>query len=103
MHPVLGGYAFGFDPTSRCHKREFLLKSAKDRHRWMQWLFEAKKRYKLVTLNYVVTSNHVHLLVYDKDDGGTIPKSIQLLAGRTGQEYNQRKKRNGSTNLKAKN
>jgi len=55
----------------------------------MQWLFEAKKRYGLVILNYVVTSNHVHLIVHDKDGGGTIPKSIQLLAGRTGQEYNQ--------------
>ncbi len=82
--------------THRCHQREFLLKFAKDRHRWMQWLFEAKKRYGLVILNYVVTSNHVHLIVHDKDGGGTIPKSIQLLAGRTGQEYNQRKKRKGA-------
>ena len=32
------------------------------------------------------------------DDGGreTIPKSIQLIAGRTGQEYNQRKNRGGA-------
>lgn len=32
------------------------------------------------------------------DDGGrdTIPRSMQLIAGRTGQEYNQRKKRRGS-------
>ena len=62
----------------------------------MQWLFEAKKRYGLVILDYVVTSNHVHLMVYDKDGEGRIPKSIQLLAGRTGQEYNQRKKRKGA-------
>ena len=39
------GYAFGFDPTSRCHKREFLLKFTKDRRRWLQWLFEARRRY----------------------------------------------------------
>jgi len=62
----------------------------------MQWLYEAKKRYGLVVLNYVVTSNHVHLIVHGKDGGETIPKSIQLLAGRTGQEYNQRKKRKGA-------
>ncbi len=62
----------------------------------MQWLFEAKKRYGLVILNYVVTSKHVHLIVHGKDGGETIPKSIQLLAGRTGQEYNQRKKRKGA-------
>ena len=62
----------------------------------MQWLFEAKKRYGLVILNYVATCNHVHLVVHGKDGGETIPKSIQLLAGRTGQEYNQRKKRKGA-------
>ncbi len=48
--------------THRCHKREFLLKFGKNRHRWMQWLYEARKRYGLVALNYVVTSNHIHLL-----------------------------------------
>ena len=82
--------------THRCHKREFLLKFGKDRRRWMQWLYEAKKRYDLVILNYVVTSNHIHLVVQARDDRDTISKSIQLLAGRTGQEYNRRKKRKGA-------
>jgi putative transposase len=82
--------------THRCHKREFLLKYAKDRHRWLQWLFEAKKRYGLVILNYTVTSNHIHLLVYDTSDKEVIPRSMQLVAGRTGQEYNSRKKRKGA-------
>ncbi len=82
--------------THRCHKREFLLKYAKDRHRWLQWLFEAKKRYGLVILNYTVTSNHIHLLAYDSSGLDVIPRSMQLVAGRTGQEYNIRKKRKGS-------
>ncbi len=82
--------------THRCHKREFLLKFSKDRRRWLQWLFEAKKRYGLTILNYAVTSNHVHLLVVDNGDRGTIPRSIQLVAGRIGQEYNQRKNRKGA-------
>lgn len=82
--------------THRCHKREFLLKYAKDRHRWLQWLFEAKKRYGLVILNYAVTSNHIHLLAYDSSDQDVIPKSMQLVAGRTGQEYNIRKRRKGA-------
>ena len=81
--------------THRCHKREFLLKFVKDRRRWTQWLFEAKKRYGLVILDYTVTSNHIHLLVVDDGDRDTIPKSIQLVAGRSAQEYNQRKKRKG--------
>jgi len=28
--------------THRCHKKEFLLKFAKDRKRWLHWLFEAR-------------------------------------------------------------
>jgi putative transposase len=81
--------------THRCHKREFLLKFSKDRHRYLQWLYQARKRYSLLILNYMVTSNHIHLLV--ADDGGreVIPNSMQLVAGRTGQEYNQRKNRKG--------
>jgi len=31
--------------THRYHKREFLLEFAKDRQRWLHWLFEAKKRF----------------------------------------------------------
>lgn len=82
--------------THRCHKKEFLLKFAKDRKRCLQWLFEAKKRYELSILNYMVTSNHVHLLVYDSGGRDMIPKSVQLVAGRTGQQYNQRKCRKGA-------
>jgi len=62
----------------------------------MHWLFEAKKRYGLVVLNYMVTSNHIHLLVIDGDAKDVISKSMQLIAGRTAQEYNWRKKRKGA-------
>ena len=82
--------------THRCHKREFLLKFSKDRRRWLQWLYEARRRYGLTILNYMVTSNHIHLLVVDDGDREIIPRSIQLIAGRTGQEYNQRKNRKGA-------
>jgi len=47
-------------------------------------------------LNYTVTSNHIHLIVKGNGDRETIPKSIQLIAGWTGQEYNLRKKRKGA-------
>ena len=81
--------------THRCHKQEFLLRFEKDRKRWRHWLFEAKKRYGLCVLNYIVTSNHVHLLVVDTEKD-VIAKSLQLVAGRTAQEFNQRKKRKGA-------
>jgi REP element-mobilizing transposase RayT len=82
--------------THRCHKKEFLLKFSRDRRRYLQWLFEARKRYGLSVLNYAVTSNHIHLLVRDNGGREVIPRSIQLIAGRTGQEFNQRKNRNGA-------
>jgi putative transposase len=49
----------------------------------------------LSVLNYVVTCNRSHLSV--KDTGrDVISQSIQLIAGRTAQEYNQRKNRQGA-------
>ncbi len=72
-----------------------MLRFEKDRKRWCHWLFEAKKRYGLCVLNYIVTSNHIHLLVVNtKED--VISRSLQLIAGRTAQEYNQRKNRKGA-------
>jgi len=45
--------------------------------RYLHWLFEAKKRFGLCVLDYMVTSNHIHLLV--KDTGpDVIAKSMQL-------------------------
>jgi len=87
-----------------------LLKFSKDRSRWLQWLYEAKKRYGLVILNlyeakkryglvilnYAVTSNHIHLLAVGSNERDVIPNSIKLIAGRTGQEFNQRKSRKGA-------
>ena len=81
--------------THRCHKKEFLLKFSKDRGIWLNWLYEAKKRFGLRILNYMVTSNHIHLLVIDSGQG-VIPKSMQLIAGRTAQAFNQRKGRKGA-------
>ena len=82
--------------THRCHKKEFLLKFAHDRHRIVSWLCEARKRFGIQILNYTATSNHIHLLVKDAGDAKSIPSAVQLVAGRTGQEYNQRKRRKGA-------
>jgi REP element-mobilizing transposase RayT len=68
----------------------------RDQRRWLQWLFEAKKRFGITILNYSVTSNHVHLVIRDDKEQEVIPQTMQLVAGRTGQEYNQRKNRKGA-------
>jgi putative transposase len=82
--------------THRCHNRKFLLRFARDRQRWLYWLFEAKKRYGLKILNYALTSNHIHLLLQDVSHKTVTSASMDLIAGRTAQEYNQRKKRRGA-------
>src|SRR5262245_20124536 len=89
----LPGYVWHI--THRCHRKSFLLKFARDRQSYLRWVFEAKKRFGLSVLNYIVTANHVHLLVRDTG-ANVIANSMQLIAGRTGQEYNQRKGRHGA-------
>ena len=80
----LPGYVWHI--THRCHQRKFLLKFARDRRRYLHWLFEAKKRFGLCVLDYMATSNHVHLLI--KDTGSNvIAESTQLIGSRTVQEY----------------
>jgi REP element-mobilizing transposase RayT len=81
--------------THRCHEKSFLLRFPQDRRTYRHWLFDAKRRFGLCVLNFVVTSNHVHLLVKDTSQGA-IARSMQLAAGRTAQEYNQRKGRQGA-------
>jgi putative transposase len=81
--------------THRCHQQAFLLKFVRDRRRWRNWLFEARRRYGLCVLNYIATSNHVHLLIADRGEAEIAP-SMQLVAGRTAQEFNQRKARKGA-------
>ena len=79
----------------RCHKKEFLLKFKRDRNRLKHWLFEAKKRFGLSVLNYTITSNHIHLLV-EGNSQQSIASSMQLVAGRTAQEFNRCKNRKGA-------
>ena len=81
--------------TSRCQRRRFLLKFARDRRAWVSWLYEARKRYGLRVLDYNVTSNHIHLLAWDRGKG-EIERSMQLVEGRTAQQFNRRKGRHGA-------
>lgn len=45
---------------------------------------------------YTVASNHIYLLVVEGKEAETIPNSLQLMAGPTGQSYNQSKQRRGA-------
>lgn len=81
--------------TQRCHQKQFLLKFQADRRRWLYWLYQARRRYGLSVLNYIVTSNHIHLLVHDQGNNA-IASAMQLVSGRTAQEFNKRHGRSGA-------
>jgi putative transposase len=80
--------------TQRCINRSFLFGIPEERDRWCYWLGEASRRFGLCVLNYITTSNHIHLLVEDKGLG-EIAQAMQLIAGRMGQEFNVRNARSG--------
>lgn len=84
--------------TQRCHNREFRLRFARDKRAWIHWILAAKKTYGLCILNYMITSNHIHLLILDHggSDGQAIAKSLHLAEARVAQEYNKRKERSGA-------
>ena len=82
--------------THRCHNKDHLLKFSIDQKAWLLWLFKAKKKYGLIILNYMVTSNHIHLLVFNDGRPDIISRSMLLVASRTAIEYNKRKGRSGA-------
>lgn len=81
--------------THRCYNREFRLKFALDRNRYRLRLFEMTKSYNVKVLDYVITSNHVHLLLWS-DTAETLSEGMRFLQGSFAQDYNRRKKRSGA-------
>jgi putative transposase len=81
--------------THRCHERRFLLKFAKHRNIYQKKLFEMTRRFKVDVLDYIVTSNHVHLLLTARH-GEEISAALQFLHGGIAQKFNILKEREGS-------
>ena len=71
-----------------------MLQFRHERDRWIHWLGETLRRYRLSVLDYCVTGNHIHVCVYDHGKG-EIVRSMQLVQSRVAQEYNVRKGRHG--------
>ena len=80
--------------THRCHDRSFLLKFACDRHGYRQRLREAVTQVGLPLLDYNITSNHVHLIVY-AEDAEQVGIFMQQVAGESARDYNRRNERSG--------
>jgi putative transposase len=73
--------------THRCHDGEFLFRFRKYRDFYVSGLYEMKVRYGVDVLDYMVTSNHVHLLLASRE-GAEISAGLRYLHGRMGQWHN---------------
>lgn len=90
---ILGNRSYHI--THRCYNRDFRFKHAIDRDRYQLRLFETKQKYDIHILDYMITSNHVHLLLW-AEDPGEVSEAMRFLQGSAAQDYNLRKKRSGA-------
>ena len=81
--------------THRCQERRFLLKFALDRRNYVRRLRQMVAGYRVSVLDYMVTCNHVHLLLWARQ-GGDVAAALHFLQGNTARDYNRRKGREGS-------
>ena len=81
--------------THRCHGRDFLLKFVKDRRNYLLRLHEMSRRYPVDVLTYMITSNHVHLLLW-AEHARAVSDGMHFLQGTVAGDYNRRKKREGA-------
>ena len=81
--------------THRCHDRAFLFRFALDRQNYVNRLREMTRKYAVDVLDYMITSNHIHLILWSRTVGA-ISSGMQFLQGTCAQDYNRRKKREGS-------
>ncbi|MEA2012059.1 MAG: transposase [Verrucomicrobiota bacterium] len=83
--------------THRCHDREFRFRFIKYREMYRKYLFEATKRFNFRVLDWMVTSNHVHLLITSGERGKLcLSEALQYIHGEVAQHYNLSKDSEGS-------
>ncbi len=80
--------------THRCGNGEYLLRFRQDRDTYRNWLVKGSQRHDISVLGYCITSNHVHLIVTASSQKA-VSSMVQLAAGCTAQQYNNRKQRTG--------
>ena len=81
--------------THRCQERRLLLKFQKDRRRYLRRLREATGKYDVSVLDYIVTSNHVHLL-FHAGSATEVSGAMRYIQGNSARDYNLRKRREGA-------
>jgi putative transposase len=90
---LLQGYTYHL--TQRCHDRRFLLRFARDRDKYREWLREGVVRHRVPVYGFCITSNHVHVLAH-ADSVEAVSQLMHLASGATAKQYNLRKTRSGA-------
>ena len=81
--------------THRCHNRQFNLRFSLDRDNYLRRMWEAKRRYDVSVFDYIITSNHVHILL-SAMDGGQISGFMQYISSLSARDFNRRKEMTGA-------
>ena len=81
--------------THRCQEQRYLLRFKRDRRNYLDRLQEAVTRISIDVLDYMVTSNHVHLLIW-AGEGNSVSQVMQYVQGTTARDFNLRKRRSGA-------
>jgi putative transposase len=81
--------------THRCHGRSFLLKFKRDRRAYLERLREAVHRHPVDVLSYMVTANHVHLLLW-AERVGDVSAVMHFVQGSFAGDWNRRKHGEGA-------
>jgi putative transposase len=89
---LLPGYTYHL--THRCVDRQFLLRFARDRDVYREWMREGVARHRVPIYGYCITKNHVHVLAH-ASDVEAVSRMMHLASGSTAKQYNLRKSRTG--------
>lgn len=81
--------------THRCHGRNYLLHFKQDRKNYLWRLREAGLRFAISVLDYMITSNHIHLLIH-APCAAELSRAMHYLQGNTARDYNRRMKLEGA-------
>jgi len=81
--------------THRCHNGSFFLRFNAVRSEYRRRLWLAVRRFKIIMLNYCITSNHTHLLLIVRYPA-RISAFMRHLEGEFASHYNRRKRRRGA-------
>ena len=81
--------------THRCHNRSYHFRFKSERNDYRSLLIEMSRRYKVSVFDYIITSNHIHLIV-NSGKIKNISDGMRFLQGATAQRYNRKTKREGA-------